>query len=179
MANLTALPDRFNAGETVKYSKNYADYPANAGWTAILYLAGASVLNVSGAANGAAFDFTLTAAQTGALLQGVYRWEERVTKAGETFIADEGTTIVDPNIANATAGSLQDYKEKLLGEVEAAISSMLAGKVAEFQILGHAARYLDFDDLVKLRGQLKREIAAGAFRGKFGPTIQTHFVRPS
>lgn len=180
VATLSAIPDRFNAGETVKYTKSFADFPATGSWTAKLWLAGPSIVSggIAGTPNGAAFDFVVSAAVSGVLLPGRYRWEERVTKAGETYVADEGTLVVDPNIESATTGSLQDPNEKLLASVEAAIDALITGKVSEYQVAGRVVRYHDLDMLRKWRGELKRTIAANRSPGKLLPVVRARMTLP-
>ena len=58
---LSALPESFAAGTTVKYRKRFSDYPARAGWTLKLHLASASVLAKTAAADGDDFVVTIAA----------------------------------------------------------------------------------------------------------------------
>jgi len=64
VATLTALPARFDAGTTVKYTRTLADFPANGGWSLALYISGAAYFTVAGSASGASFDFTIAATKT-------------------------------------------------------------------------------------------------------------------
>ena len=228
-SNLTALPDRFNAGTTVKYTRTLGDYPASQGWSLALYLAGAASFSVAGSPNANAFDVTITAAKTatvtiasltvtaagvvtraagdftadgvltgylvsgpgipsgayvksvdsatqltlsepctaGAALSlkfrfpdGVYRWRERVSKAGEVFDADEGTLNVDPDIANAPAGALQPKEEIWLALVDDVIEGRISGDAAAYQIGDRAKTFVNMRDWITFRGQLKATIAA-------------------
>ena len=58
---LSALPESFAAGTTVNYRKRFSDYPASAGWTLKLHLAGASVMAKTAAADGDDFVVTIAA----------------------------------------------------------------------------------------------------------------------
>src|SRR5690348_5616749 len=128
---LTALPATIDAGTTVRYTRTLGAYPASAGWTLKLYLAGASVVNVDGVPDGDNFIVTIPAGTTATLLKGTYAWTERVTKSGEIYDAAAGTVLVRPNVATASAGDFQSWAEKTLPIVEAAIAGQLDDGMAE------------------------------------------------
>lgn len=63
--NLTALPARFRAGNTVKYTRTHSDYPASAGWGLALHISGlAAAFTTTGSASGDAFLLTIAATKT-------------------------------------------------------------------------------------------------------------------
>lgn len=150
---LTAIPERFTAGTTVKYIRTFVDFPADEGWTLNLYLAGASIATVAGSASAKSFNVTLSAAATAGLVAGNYQWVERVAKAGEKFDVAAGTSIVDPDVAVATAGSLQSYNEKRLAVIEAALTGTLTGGMLSYQIEGRAASKIPPAELEALRAK--------------------------
>lgn len=160
MDTLSALPDFFAAGTTVKYSRSYSDFPANGGWTMKLYLAGAQTTNVSAVANGAGFDLTLTSILTAGLTPGVYRWIERVTNGTETYDPAQGTVTVKANVASATPGSLQTWEEQELPKVEQAITDLIASGVTSYQIGSRSLTKQDLTELYKLRASLRATIQA-------------------
>lgn len=175
----TVLPSSISAGTTIAYRRSVADYPASAGWTLKLSLAGPSVLTVTAVAAGDAYDVTITAVQTAALLPGTYTWLERVENAGPTLKHDvgRGSVTVLPDVAAATAGSLQSWEERTLTVVELAISGQLTSGMASYQIHGRAVSKIPMEDLLKLRNQLKAAIAARK-TGAISQTILTRFVPP-
>lgn len=59
-----APPAKFNAGETVKYTRQFTNYPVSGGWSLMLYIAGASSFSVSATPSGANFAVTIPAAKT-------------------------------------------------------------------------------------------------------------------
>src|SRR5512139_1557081 len=93
---LSALPESFAAGTTVKYRRRLSDYPASAGWTLKLHLAGASVLAKTATADGDDFLVTIEATDTeGDFAAGLYKWVERVSNAGgEVYEVGRGTVTV-------------------------------------------------------------------------------------
>lgn len=160
MSDLTNLPDRISAGTTVTYTRTLADYPASAGWTLTLYLAGPKVLKAEAAASGDDHVVLLTAAQTATLEQGTYRWVERVTKAAEAYDVASGTIGVDPDLADAADGELQLSDEKLLALLDAAISGQVTDGIASYQIGGRAVSKIPLTELTAMRNSLRNAVAA-------------------
>ena len=174
MTTLTALPESFPAGTTVRLARSYGDFPASAGWALKLYLAGAAVMNAAGVADGDGFVITLTAAATAALTPGLYRWVERATKGSESYDAASGLVTVTRNLATAAAGDAQSWEEKQLAEVEAAIATMIAGKLQRYQIASRVGEYFTLDEMRKLRGEL---IAAVNRQRNGGQIGRQHHLR--
>src|SRR5258708_5758468 len=133
----TAIPDAFEAGTTVRYSRVFTNFPANAGWTLKLFLAGPVALTVSAAASGLGFILTLTAGQTATLtVAGMYRWSEHATDGTDIFPAAKGSVFVTPNLATAVAGDLQTMEEKLLAAIDAVIVGKITDDVLQYSVLG-------------------------------------------
>jgi hypothetical protein len=165
----TTMPDAFAAGTTVVFTASYGDFPANAGWTATLYLAGASVLTpIVGVASGTAFTFTITAAAGANLVAGNYSWQVIAVNATlGTFIADYGVVEVTPNITTATAGSLLTWAQRTLPLVEAALAGQVTENVASYQIGNRSLVKLSIDELLKLRAYCETVIAQEKNPGTF------------
>jgi hypothetical protein len=175
VGTLTALPEAFAAGTTVKYTRSFSDYPASAGWTAKLHLAGVTVLTVESDADGASFVFTLAATATADLKPGNHLWREIVEKAGEKFIAASGMVRVEPDVEAATAGSLQGWEEAQLAVVEAALAGRLTSDMESYQIAGRAIVKIPASELLKLRNQLRAAVNAQSRPGRMGPTVVVEF----
>lgn len=170
------MPDSFDAGTTVKYTKSFADYTAAGGWTMKIHVAG---LHLDATANGSAWDFELTAAQTAGIAPGTYTWDEIATKSGVIERADQGTVVIELNPTTATAAQSRDPKEAELVAYTTCRDALISGKVASYQIGGRAVTYHDLPWVESQVARLRREIKANKFPGRFGPTIQTHFTRPA
>lgn len=177
MSNLIAIPTSFAAGTTVRYTRGYSDYPANAGWTATLLLAGASLVSAPATASGLNFVYLLTAAQTAPLAAGNYQWREVVFNAGtgDKFVADFGVVQVLPNIESAGAGDMQTWEEKTLAVVEAALEGRLASDMESYQIAGRAVVKIPAHELMKLRNDLRRAVNAQQRPGTIGPHVRVTF----
>ena len=159
MATLTELPEAFAAGTTVKYSRTLPDYPANAGWTLRLLLAGANVLAVTATPNGADYLITITAEQSGTLAAGTYKCAEEVSKAGETYIVASGTVIVEPNLAAALAGQHQSKNERLLELVDTLLAGRVVKDLEAYGIDGMTVSKIPFLELAGYRASLAAAVA--------------------
>ena len=168
MATLTALPDSFPAGTTVKYTRAVSDYPATSGWTLKLILAGPSALTVTAAASGGDYAVTVTAAQSAALLAGIYRWAEEVNKAGDVYRVGDGTVSVEPNMNTAAAGDLQSEDEKQLVLVNARIAEIHAKGISSYSIDGVTVNKVELRDLYLERTRLKLAISRAKGGGGIG-----------
>jgi len=155
----TVMPDPITAGTTITYTRTYADFPASS-WALKLILAGKSILAVDAVASGSDFVITITPAQSAILDAGNYQWVERVTSAGVVHDAASGTVVVKPNLATASAGSLQSADEKMLEIVELAISGQLTDGIASYQIAGRMVSKIPIDELLRLRTGLRQAVKA-------------------
>ncbi len=160
MSDLTALPESIVAGTTVEYTLSLPDYPASAGWTLKLYLAGISTLAKDAVASGDDFTVTLIDGDTGNLAPGVYQFAHRVAMAGKTYQVECGSVTVEPNIGTAADGDLASWEEQALTAVRAAIKGGLSRGMAEFQILGRAVKYFTPRELRETELWLSRKVAA-------------------
>lgn len=175
MSDLTELPESLAAGTTVKYTRSLPDYPASAGWTLTLALAGAGVLSVNAAPSGDNHAMTLTAEQTAGLPAGTYRWAEQVEKSGEVYRVASGRVIVEPNLQAALAGEQQSGNEKLLAAVEAMIAKRMGTSegalpkdIESYAIDGIAVTKVPLEQLLKLRTVLSYAVARERRGGGFG-----------
>ena len=168
MEPLSAMPEAFPAGTTLKLRRSHADYPADDGWGLTLYLAGAQTASAVGSPNGSAFDLTLSAATTAALSPGTYRWLERASKGGEIYDVAAGYVTVLRNLATAGPGDALSFAEATLADVEAGIQAIASGKLSSYQVAGRGGEYLSMEDLMKLRAQLINEINMIRSGGRVG-----------
>lgn len=157
---LSALPESFAAGTTVKYRRRFSDYPAGAGWTLKLHLASASVLARTAAADGDDFVVTITAEDTaGAFTPGLYKWVERVSKDGEVYEVASGTVTVLPNLAEASEGSEQEWVERAIAALKAHIEGRLPAGMESYQIAGRAVSKVPVKEAVALLATFESRLA--------------------
>ncbi len=159
---LANLPDQFAAGTTVCYRRRLADFPASEGWTLQVYLAGASVLAKTAAADGDDFVVTIAASDTaGGFAPGFYKWVERVTGVGgEVYEIAKGSVTVLPNLAEATEGSEQEWIERAVVALRAHIEGRLPAGMESYQIAGRVVAKMPVKEAVGLLTNLESRLAS-------------------
>lgn len=178
MQTLTALPDSFAAGTTVKLTVSLADYPANAGWSLDLILVGPGKLNVTSTASGTDHALELTALATKPLPAGSYTWAYRVSKGGEVYQVDGGQVIVTADVVAAGIGELQDPDEKQLAIVEGILTGRLTADTAEaYTIAGRSVNKIPVAELFKIRDKLRTIVARKRSGGSIGVQHVVTFTR--
>lgn len=177
MQTLTSMPESFAAGTTLKYERTLSDYPASDGWSLKLHLAGKSELTLEASVDGDRFVFLAAVGQTENLPHGVYTWVELASKDGETFKVDEGTVTVEPNLALASAGSLQMAVEKELDLIEARIQARLAaGADHESRSADNfSVELVSLNDLFARRNTLAEQLRSVASGGQFSRQVLVQF----
>lgn len=171
------IPNVLNAGDSWQWTLALADYPADT-WTATYYLRGLGKIDVAGVADDAGHLFSATAAETGAVLAGSYRYVLKVDDgAGTIETVDAGVVTVRADFATADAGDLQTHAERALALIEAALEGRVTDDVESYQILGRAVSHIPLSELRKLRAQYRSEVALATYGGKL-PDTQVQFGRP-
>jgi hypothetical protein len=158
---LANLPDQFAAGTTVCYRRRLTAYPATAGWTLRLHLAGASVLAVTAVADGDDFLITIEAIATqGDFAAGLYKWVERISNAGgEVYEVGRGTVTVLPDLTVATEGSEQEWIERAIAMLRAHIEGRLPAGMESYQIAGRVVAKMPIKEAVSLLSSLESRLA--------------------
>ncbi len=158
---LANLPDQFAAGTTVCYRRRLVDFPASAGWTLRLHLAGASVLPVTAASDGDDFLVTIEPTDTASdFVAGLYKWVERVSSAGgEVYEVGRGSVTVLPNLAEATEGSEQEWIERAIAMLRAHIEGRLPAGMESYQIAGRVVAKMPIKEAVSLLSSLESRLA--------------------
>ena len=175
----TQEPAVLAAGDTAKWRRILADYPAGQSWQlAYTLVSAANRYTFSASADGDVHLVTVAAATTATWAPGPYTWRAQVSKAGEVYTVGTGTLSVRPSFAVATDG--RTHARKVLDAIEAVIEGRATSEVAEYQIAGRELRYIPIPELLQLRdkyrGEVLREDAASrAARGL--PDPRRVFVR--
>jgi hypothetical protein len=156
------VPLTLRAGDTAAWSRSLADYPASAGWiiTTTLVKAGAKITVVS-TADDDAHQSTVAAAVTADWVAGNYVYQERVSKAAESYTVGTGQIEILPDFASTSPGGLDArlHAQRTLEALEAWIENRDLG-VAEYEIAGRRLKTIPITDLLLLRDRYKREARA-------------------
>ncbi len=176
---LQRMPATFAAGTTVDWTRSYPDYPAVAGWSLRIYLAGpsASINELATPDNAGNWAFTLPSTTTGAMIPGTYRWTERAENAGRFITLDSDVVMVTLDLAQAAAGDAQTWEEKTLAAVEDLLANRAVDGIESYQIAGRSIAKMPIQDLIKLRGQLAAAVNRQRGGGQLGRQHLMNFKR--
>lgn len=151
-------PARINAGDTARWLKSLADYPASSGWgLAYTLVSAAQRYTFNAAASGDDFLITVPANTTAGWVAGTYAWRAQVTKAGEVYTVAEGQVEVAP--AFGAAVDARSPARRGLDAITAVLENRATGGVAEYTIGGRAIKYIPMAELLALRDRYRIDVA--------------------
>lgn len=158
----TTEPLTLRAGDSVRWTRTLADYPAGDGWALSYVLVSASArINIVSAADGDDHAVTLAAATTAAYAPGAYTWAAYVTKDADRYTLGSGRIEVLPDLAAAglTAHDGRSHARKVLEALEAWIESA-DPSVARRKIADREIQFIPIPELLALRDRYRREVRA-------------------
>ena len=154
----TSIPAEIRAGDTAKWQRSFADYPAIDGWVLTYTMLGlGGAFNFVGVANADAFDVTVSAATTGTWPAGVYALTESVSLAGERYTLSSKNIRILDNLVGAVAGDTRSHCQKMLDNIEAWLESK-APTAALVEIAGRKIQNYALTDLLALRDRYRFEV---------------------
>jgi hypothetical protein len=154
----TIEPSSVNAGDTWRWTRSLADYPASAGWALSYTLINASAkITVNASASGDDHAVTVAAATTAGYAAGTYDWRARVSKAGEVYTVGEGRLTVR-NAFSAATFDARTHARKTLDAIEAVIEGRASSSTAEYTIAGRSLKHIPVADLLALRDKYRAEV---------------------
>lgn len=160
----TTVPSQLRAGDTWKWTKSIADYPATAGWTLkYRFKSATGGFEITASASGADHSVTVAAATSAAYAAGTYSFVGWVEGgSSEKYTVDEGVADVLPDLRSGTATAAQDVRSTAQKMVDA-IDAWLTGRdpgVAEYEIAGRRMKYWSPSELLKMRQRFQSELNA-------------------
>lgn len=179
--DLTAIPPQLVSGTQYTYRRSSAEFLPSDGWTLWLYIAGKSYLAKQFTAVGDEYEITLTSAEMAALAAGNYLWEERAINGTEKHRFAFDSLQVFPDLAAATAGSLESRNAKILRAIRAAIDIRMgiggAGTdlVKSYSIGNRSFDKEPIETMLSLEARYAMAVTREASPGKFGPTVKVRF----
>lgn len=155
----TIEPARIIAGDTAKWLKTLADYPASAGWVLDYTLINATgKTTITATAQGDDHLVNTAAATTAAWVAGIYDWRAKVTKASEVYTVGSGRITIAPSFGVATLDS-RTASRVMLDAVEAVMLKTASSNVQEYEIAGRRLKHYSMGELLQLRDRLRGEVA--------------------
>lgn len=171
MAVLYTFPKETIAGDTLRVTRAYSDYPAPT-WTATLYAENKdSTFSSEAAADGSDHAFTVSAATSAAIKAGRYRWFVRVTDGSIVETVEDGWLEVLINPAASGNADRRSWARRTLDALEAVLEGKATADQAAMSINGRSISRIPLSELNqwhdKLRQQVRTEEAgAGAGLGR-------------
>ncbi len=159
-------PAVFTAGDTLKFTRSLADYPAGEGWVLSYTLVNsASKISFSAATYGDDYLVTVSAATTTSWAAGAYTWVSRVTNLTETFTVSNGTLTILPNLAAVgitTYDGRSDARIILDSLLAAYKAHSVAGSahVGEYEIAGRRMKYRNAAEILQQISHWQTIVAA-------------------
>lgn len=154
----TTEPALIIAGDTAKWLKSLADYPASAGWVLVYALVSAAQrYTFTATALGDDFLVTVAAATTAAYVAGGYEFRGSVSKAGEVFTVASGRLNIAP--AFGAAVDARSQARRTLEAIESTLEGRASSATAEYEIAGRKLKYIPIADLLQLRDRFRRDVA--------------------
>ena len=157
----STIPNEVRAGDTLRWTREFTDYPASDGWAlAYTLVSSTAVATINASADGDGFDVTVTAAISAAFVPGRYTITEFVTKALERVTLNIKPLRVLANLAGASAGTdVRSHARKMLEAIETWLETK-SPTAASFEIAGRKLQNYPLADLLKLRDRYRAEANA-------------------
>lgn len=154
----TTEPTTITPGDTVKWSRALADYPATDSWVLSYELINsANRYAITAAASGADHLVTIAAATSAAYVAGAYDWRARVSKAGEVYTVGTGRVTVAKSFATAT--DTRSQARRTLEALEATLEGRSTSATAEYEIAGRKLKYMSVPELLTARDRYRIDVA--------------------
>lgn len=170
----SAAPSQVIAGDTAKWRRELADYPASAGWELKYTIVGsAGAQNFSATADGDAFDVTVPAATTAGWNAGLYVLTEYVTNGTERYTIGTSNLVVQADLGAATtAVDTRSFARKALDNIEAYLAGGNA-TAAAMEFNGRKLSSYPITDLYAIRDRLRAEVSreSAATTGPIGRVL--------
>lgn len=158
----TTEPVSLRAGDTWKWTRTLADYPAGAWALKYRFKSATSGFEITASASGTSHAVTVAASTTTGYAAGDYTWVAWVEAGSEKFTVDQGSVTVTPDYrADSAATALDDrsHARKMLDAIESWLESRDPG-VAEYEIAGRRMKYIQPAELIKMRNRYQSELLA-------------------
>lgn len=159
-------PETIVAGDTVKWTKSLADYPASGGWVLtyeVLHSAG-DLGTVTASASGADFTVTILAATTATWNTGttdkLAHWNAFVTLSGERYRVGYGTFTLKPNAAVVTTLDARSHARLVLDSIRAVIEGRATKDQQAYAIAGRSLSLTPMSDLLELERRYMERVAS-------------------
>lgn len=161
----TTEPTELRAGDTWRWTRSLANYPASSGWTLkYRYKNATGGFEIVASASGADFSVSIAAATTAAYTAGTYAWTAWVEGgSSEKYTVDGGVCTVKADYRAAAASTPLDdrtHARKVLDAIESVIEGRASKDQERYMIAGRELWRTPIPILLKLRQTYRAEVKA-------------------
>lgn len=171
----TTEPSELRVGDTWKWTRTLADYPASYPWTLkYRFKSSAGGFEITATADGDDYSVTVAATTTSGYTSGHYSWVAWVEGgSSEKYTVDSGTCTLDPDYRSGTATAAFDDRSDarvIYDGLMAAYSSAVTSRafVSEYEIAGRKMKFSSRGEWLKeinfWKSQVDAETAAEALK---------------
>ena len=169
-----AVPAKFNAGDTWRWTRDLSDYPATT-WSVTYYFENeARQFSQAATADGTSHAVVIAAATSADIPAGRYRWFARAVSGSisETIEGEDGWLEVLPNPAATGTRDHRTWARKALDALEAALLGNATADQLAVTINGRSISRIPLAEKTAWRDKLRTEVAAqeagtNASKGRF------------
>lgn len=157
----TTEPTKLRAGDTARWDRSLADYPAST-WTLTYRLVSdARTYTFNATANADTHEITVAMATTAAWLPGIYQWTSTVTDGTSRYTVATGhiEVLYNPGTVSAPMDT-RTHAKTVLDAIEAVLEGRATHDVASYTIGGRQLARMPIEDLLTWRGQYRAEVRA-------------------
>lgn len=161
-------PTEVIAGNTVAWTKDLSDYPADS-WTLNYYLRGPANINITATADGREHSISVSATTSFNWPEGLYTWKSFVSSGSERYLIEEGEITVKENPATSTRTfETKSVNRQILDALEATMLANAGRPESSYTIeaAGRTFHFYSHEDLIlaieKFRAFVKQEEDAKA-----------------
>jgi hypothetical protein len=152
----TTEPSAIVAGDTVSWTRSFADFPASQGWALAYKLRNAwDKINISASASGDDFLVSISAATSAAYVVGDYSFDAYATKGSERHTVASGKITVLPNLDTTSAVDDRSFNQRMVDAIEDLLEGRATADVQAYQIGGRQLTKMTVDELEKWRAQYR------------------------
>jgi hypothetical protein len=181
----TMEPDSITAGDTVKWTRSFADYSAADGWTLSYALQkegqDGQPITFSSTASGSDHLISLSPATTQAWPSGQYLAQAYVSKSGDRYLVWQGAFAILENFAGGQSIDPRSQAKRILDFINASWEKVAKKQVVYATIDGVQLQFRSIKELREASDywsiKVRQEDAARL--GRQRPSIVARFTRPS
>lgn len=172
-------PTQVTAGDTIAFKQTFADFDTST-YTVKYRLVGGSIDSTATASeSGETYTITFAASVLASIVAEttvrLFGWAEN-SGATERYALYDGTLLVKPNLATATATNLKSHAVRCVAIIEAALEDRLTADMENYSIDGRAVQKIPAKELRQLLGFYRAEVWREQNPGRSHPSHAVRFV---